>query len=337
MRASGAIPVRLAGCSAEAEESGEKYLRADACSFCRSCLGGFESDPLQRQVDAVVAVSTCDMARRLPESIERYARVPAWTLYLPRTAEELPPRLAEFRRQLSMLSDWLGGLTGTTASAEALDSAIAGQNRLRRMLRELDARRASPGRANRPPTVRGSEVLNLTAMTWLLEPERAEELLRERPGSDRSDRSDESDRTRRPRLLLGGSMLAEDDRWLVEMLEEKADIVADTLCTGTRWFADDIDAGGDRLAALARFYFSRTPCACRRPNDRLYDFARRLIRERGVRGVVYKTLLYCDAWGFEARRLHAELGLPVLHIDSDYSGQNREQVRTRVEAFMETL
>jgi len=29
--------------------------------------------------------------------------------------------------------------------------------------------------------------------------------------------------------------------------------------------------------------------------------------------------------------------VPVLHMDTDYSTENREQVRTRVEAFLETL
>ncbi|MEO0085356.1 MAG: 2-hydroxyacyl-CoA dehydratase family protein, partial [candidate division WOR-3 bacterium] len=65
--------------------------------------------------------------------------------------------------------------------------------------------------------------------------------------------------------------------------------------------------------------------------------ARKLVASRRVAGLVFKTLLYCDAWSFEARRLHEELGIPVLAVDSDYSGQNREQVRTRVEAFLETL
>lgn len=326
IRASGATAVRLASAGAEAEERGERHLRVDACSFCKSCLGGFESDPLYRQVDAVAAVSTCDMMRRLPESIERHAGVPTHVVYLPRTAEELPARVAEFRRQLALLADWLAKLTGEKADDARLDAAIAEQNLLRSRLREIDGRRAAV-----PPQVSGSDLLNLCALTWLLEPDQARAILEQPAGAERPGR------VARPRLLLGGSMLAENDRWLVRAVEERADIVGDTLCTGMRWFADDVESGPDRLGALARYYYRRVPCACRRPNDGLYRFAARVAAERRVQGVVYQTLFYCDAWSFEARRLRAELGLPLLHIDADYSGENREQVRTRIEAFMETM
>ena len=154
--------------------------------------------------------------------------------------------------------------------------------------------------------------------------------------------------SQRPRLMLGGSMLTEDDRWLLEMVEEKADIVTDILCTGTRWFAEDVPDEGesgngevgrrdrDPVNRLARFYFSR-PCMYRRPNLSMYEYARKLAGEFRVQGFVYKTLLYCDPWNFEARRLQESLGIPMLHLDTDYSTENREQVRTRVEAFLETL
>jgi benzoyl-CoA reductase/2-hydroxyglutaryl-CoA dehydratase subunit BcrC/BadD/HgdB len=52
---------------------------------------------------------------------------------------------------------------------------------------------------------------------------------------------------------------------------------------------------------------------------------------------VYKTLLYCDPYSFEAQRLKRALGLPFLHLDTDYAHENRAQVRTRVEAFLELL
>jgi benzoyl-CoA reductase/2-hydroxyglutaryl-CoA dehydratase subunit BcrC/BadD/HgdB len=142
--------------------------------------------------------------------------------------------------------------------------------------------------------------------------------------------------THRPRLMLGGSMLTEDDRWLLDLVEEKADIVTDILCTGTRWFAEDVQTEGAPLDRLARFYFSR-PCMHRRPNSSMYEYAQKLAGEFRVQGLVYKTLLYCDPWNFEARRLQEALGIPMLHLDTDYSTENREQVRTRVEAFLETL
>jgi benzoyl-CoA reductase/2-hydroxyglutaryl-CoA dehydratase subunit BcrC/BadD/HgdB len=328
VQAAGAIPVRLMRGGHAAEEAGERYLRADACPFCNACMGNFGREPLYRQVDAVLAVNTCDMMRRLPEAIERHFGVPALQLYMPRTSEPLLHRLAEFRRQLERLAEELAVLTGTAVGEEATESAIAAFNRLRVALRQAsDTRRAST------PLLSGGTMLDLEGTAWLLGPVKALSLVDEvlriiaaRPCME----------ARRPRLMLGGSMLTEDDRWLLDMVEEKADFVSDILCTGTRWFAEEVPAEGEPLDRLTRFYFSR-PCIYRRPNSDLYRYAQEQVREFRVQGLVYKTLLYCDPWSFEVRRLQETLAIPALHLDTDYSTENREQVRTRVEAFLETL
>ena len=328
VQASGAIPVRLMRGGHAAEEAGERYLRADACSFCSACMGNFELAPVYKQADAVLSVNTCDMMRRLPEAIERHFGVPVFQLYMPRTSEPLPHRLAGFRRQLEHLAGGLLGLTGSAAGVERLESEITAFNRLRDMLRQAsDTRRADS------PLLSGGTMLDIEATAWLLGPVKSlsliEEVLRMVAARPRQE-------GRKPRLMLGGSMLTEDDRWLLDLVEEKADIVTDILCTGTRWFAEDVPADGMSLDRLARFYFSR-PCMHRRPNTDLYRYTQTLVRDFRVQGLVYKTLLYCDPWNFEARRLQEALGIPMLHLDTDYSTENREQVRTRVEAFLETL
>ncbi len=326
----GAIPVRLQHGGFAAEQAGEKYVRSDACSFCKSCLGNFESDPLHRLCDAVIGVSTCDMMRRMPELVQRNFGIPAFSLYLPRTAEPLPHRLAEFERQLQWLAGELGKLTGHEVTAAGLAAAAAQYDRLRAALRSADETRRAM-----PPGIAGSTMLDLVALGNLLGPEAAAELAeaataQPQPGPRQAGR---------PRLALGGSIVTEDDRWLLELVEERADIVTDFLCTGTRWFAEDLGspAAGDGLAALARYYYSRVPCAHRRPNDAFFEYARQRARGFSAQGVIYKTLLYCDPWALEHTRLVDELGLPVLHIDSTYSIENREQARTRVEAFLENL
>ena len=340
VQAAGVIPVRLMRGGHAAEEAGERYLRSDACSFCSACMGNFELDPVYKQIDAVVSVNTCDMMRRLPESIEKHFGIPVFQLYMPRTSEPLPHRVAEFRRQLELLAVKMATLTGSAIVTERLESEIAAFNRLRGMLRQ-----ASDTRRMNGPLLSGSTMLDLAATAWLLGPVKAvslvEEVLRMVAARPRPE-------GRRPRLMLGGSMLTEDDRWLLDLVEEKADIVTDILCTGTRWFAEDVPDEGesgngevgrrerDSLDRLARFYFSR-PCMHRRPNLSMYEYAQKLAGEFRVQGLVYKTLLYCDSWNFEARRLQEALGIPMLHLDTDYATENREQMRTRVEAFLETL
>ena len=325
IRAAGAIPVRLEHGGSEAELAGTKYVRSDACSFCKSCLGNFESDPLYRLTDAVVAVSTCDMMRRLPELIEHHFGRRVLQLYLPRTSEPLPHRVAELRRGLEELRTELGEITGIPATDERVRAATAEANHIRRLLRDLDARRAQGELST-------SLLLKLVSLAWFLDPAAAFEMLERELAAPRPAAA------RRPRLMFGGSMMTSDDLWLVDLLEQRADIVADFLCTGSRSFAEDVSETPDPMQGLTDFYFNRVPCMHRRPNTALYDYARKLAAERHVTGVVYKTLLYCDSWSFEAQRLKAALEpLPFLHLDTDYSKENHEQVRTRVEAFLEML
>lgn len=330
IQAAGAIPVRLARADYQSELQGERFLRADACPFCKASLGKFAHDPLYQLVDGVVTVNTCDMMRRLPESITANFSVPVFSLYLPRTSEPFPNRLSAFRAGLVDLKEWLGSLTGQEWQTERLIEAIDEMNRLRRKLQELDK-----SRAEKPPKIQGGELFDIVALATLLPPKRMLNLLNDllsmvRAAAGAVDKN-------RVRLLLTGSIVAEEDRTLIEIVEDSADIVADTVCTGSRWFNEEITVEEEPFAGLACFYFNRTPCACRRPNSALFDYIREQVKERKVQGIVNKSLLYCDAYRFEGKWLRQELGIPVLEVDGDYSQENRQQLRTRIEAFLEML
>ncbi len=328
VRAAGAVPVRLARADYPSSAAGEQLLRVDACPFCKSSLGLFNSDPLYQQLDGVIFVNTCDMMRRLPELVATRVRIPVFQLYLPRTSEPVPSRIAEFTRQLNRLTEFLSHLTGTTPDRERLLAAISTENQLRSKLRALEMLRAVPGSG-----LKTSRFFDLIALATLLAPEQTLTLISEIINPPTPPAVDEC----QPRLLLAGSIVAESDRDLLNLIEERAAIVADVICTGARLVEGGVATTAEPLTALARYYFGRIPCACRRPNDRLYQHIQQLIEQRRVQGIVYQTLLYCDPWRFEARDLRRWTGLPMLEIDHDYSRQNYEQLRTRIEAFVEML
>ena len=338
IRACGAVPVRLNRGGFEAETSGTRYLRSDACPFCLSSVGNLETEPLYRLVDAVVSVNTCDMLRRLPETIHEHFGLPVYQVYMPRTSEPLPHRVAEFRRNIEWLAQEMVVLTGTEFAEETAAAEAGRLNRVRARLRSLDQTRKQEN-----PELTESDVLNLVALADLLDDVGMDNVL---SGAEKALARGGQSAARGPRLAIGGSEIAELDRWLVDLVESKACIVTDLLDTGTRWFDDDIELTGELLAEddrrsafehLARFYYTRSPCITRRPNRAAYALAGKKLEEFRVQGLVYKTLLYCDPWDFEAVRLRQELGIPMLHVDGNYSAENREQLRTRVEAFLESL
>ena len=71
------------------------------------------------------------------------------------------------------------------------------------------------------------------------------------------------------------------------------------------------------------------------------DTADRLAREFKADGIIYEQMKYCDYWGFERALvsyiMHEEYNWPVLSIDRLYNNGNSGQLRTRVQAFVESL
>jgi benzoyl-CoA reductase/2-hydroxyglutaryl-CoA dehydratase subunit BcrC/BadD/HgdB len=334
--ASGAIPLRLAdGGTCDTKSRGERYVRSDACPFCKSCLDLFARDPLYRRVSAVVTASMCDQMRRLPEVISQQFGIPVLQMALPRTrADESTREL--FRHEVNWLRVELERLTSQAVTPDRLLAAMREEAEKRRLLNSINEMRRAP-----VPRVREQDILRLVAAANLLPaPEFIATVTREMAVADEVPARTWGDVPRR--LMLCGSVVAEQDLELIKMIEEQAAIVTDLLCTGVRSFIDrpSVPESGtieSLLRGLADFYFDQPSCIHQRPNDGFYALARKLGADLRVHAVVLKTLLYCDGYNFEANRLERELGLPFLHIDTDYGEGNREQMRTRVEAFLETL
>ena len=71
------------------------------------------------------------------------------------------------------------------------------------------------------------------------------------------------------------------------------------------------------------------------------ETADRLAREYKAEGIIYEQMKYCDYWGFERALasyiMNTEYGWPVLSIDRVYNNGYSGQLRTRVQAFVESL
>ena len=100
--------------------------------------------------------------------------------------------------------------------------------------------------------------------------------------------------------------------------------------TGAMAAADPLDAFLDWYAPAL---LGQIPCM------RMDDVAERdeLVGERGQQGVVYHTMKFCDYYGFEYGALAEKDEIPMVKIETDGTSQSEGQLRTRLEAFGETL
>ena len=94
------------------------------------------------------------------------------------------------------------------------------------------------------------------------------------------------------------------------------------------------------MRALAGRYIR--PCTCPVFVDnrqRIYRI-RQMIKEHKVQGVVYHVLRGCLVYDYEYQILEEELAkydIPVIRVESDYNEEDVEQLRIRIEAFIELI
>lgn len=94
--------------------------------------------------------------------------------------------------------------------------------------------------------------------------------------------------------------------------------------------------GADETALFMEYagaLLSQLPC--RRMKDT--TGRKQLYNDPSLRGIVYHTIKFCDYYGFEYAEIKSGLSVPILRLETDYTLQSRGQLRTRIEAFSETL
>jgi len=274
--------------------------------------------------------------RRVLEVWRRYFKVPVIEIAFPR--QFYTPKGKEyFAHSLEVLAEELTGVSGQSFSCERLLAAVRLFNRIREGQRrlygllKLDA-----------PPITWRQVAEVMQAGLVLDREEYAQLL-DRLWESLKTREASSGRPQRVRLLLVGGMLAPGDNGVLDVLADLGvDLVMDELCTGSRGIFGDVAAAD--FASLARRYLDNVPCGSL-PYPRLEDDPRhrhilRLLDEYRINGVIYYTLRFCDAYSFKAghlRQLLQERGIPWLHIKSDYSSAHSGQIRTRIEALIESI
>ena len=147
------------------------------------------------------------------------------------------------------------------------------------------------------------------------------------------------------RILLGGSPIVWPN-WKVPLLIEESGgmIIADELCSGSRTMHDPVVVEewtmDGMLVALAERYMIPCTCPSFSPNlEREQNMLGR-IRDTGAEGVVFHVLRGCHLNSLDstkAAKALRERRIPMLKVESEYDEGDLEQVRTRVEAFIEMI
>ena len=334
--AAGAIPVSLCGTSQNPIPAAEKVLPRALCPLIKSSYGFAITDtcPYFHFADLLLAETTCDGKKKMYELLGELK--PLHLMQLPQVQNEaaLDYWLVELHRLIARLEAEFD----VEITAAKLSAAILLLNEERRSLQALQ-----DVCMRRPAPISGMDLLTvLHNRGFSVDKREAVELLDRLTGEllELSDRGISPFAASAPRILLTGVPVGLGSDKVVRIVEEcGGSVVCFESCGGYKK-VDPVEVTIDPLRAIAEKYL-RIPCSCMSPNSGRLELVSRLVQDFQADGVIDLTWQGCHGYNIESlslkRHLQAGAQVPFMQIETDYSESDSEQLKVRIEAFLEMI
>jgi benzoyl-CoA reductase/2-hydroxyglutaryl-CoA dehydratase subunit BcrC/BadD/HgdB len=337
--AADAVQVGLcAGAEAGMEEA-EKILPRNTCALIKSFIGFKLARlcPFTESCDMVVGETTCDGKKKAYESFADY--VPMYVMEVPQRKNDRDREL--WKAEVLRYKEELEKRTGNTITAEKLKNAIGICNDRRRALQRLNRLRAAS-----PVPISGRDVLLINQISFYDDPVRFTGSINTLCDQleERIEKKEGIVPENTPRIMLSGCPMAVPN-WKLPYIIESAGavVVGEESCIGTRNTRDLVDEGPETLEGMIDAVcdrYMKIDCACFTPNNERLDNITEMARELKADGVIHYALMFCQPYGHEVFKVEKALkaeGIPMLSLETDYSMEDMEQLKTRVEAFREMI
>jgi bzd-type benzoyl-CoA reductase N subunit len=330
LHAAGILPIRILGVK-ENVSVADAHAQAFICSLVRTSLDAAMRKKFEF-LDGVVFPHSCDSIQNLadiwrrhfPEQFSDVVVLPVW-VDIPEAEDYLTQELDRFKRKLEEH-------LGEQISEEALAQSIEIYNENRAALAELYSLR----REN-PTAISAEGVLNIVLASLRMLKEDHTALLKDLLEELKVAPTTNGDPVR---IVLFGNACDHSD--IMRLFDGKdAVVVDDDLCTGSRYFLHMTPPEGPHLRRIAKRYLNRVPCPSKHSNS----FDRReylvdMVRQGQADGIVMLILKFCDPHDFDYPDLAKSLTeneIPHIKIETEMMPTSIEQVRTRIQAFVEML
>ena len=338
----GIFSVRLRAPRTGSLEMGTYYLTSFLCEYTRALLeraieGGYQF------LDCLIAPDGCTMINRCVENMELLKTMPKENFFfeyleVPMKADEngLNLYVSECRKKvLNSLHDHFN----VDISDEALRKAVEDYNKICRLITEIGEFRKEDN-----PRITGYEFHIICMATYVcphyLLIDKLEETLKEI-----KTRVPDEKKKYRARVVVVGSEV--DDVDMIKLIEDSgALVVADRFCFGSFPGRQEIILNDkeDVLTQICRHYLMACMCPRHMNMDKIKlrkAYVDELAKKFHADGLIYEQMKFCDPWAYERMTgtyiMREEYKYPVLSIDRPYAVGTSGQIRTRVQAFVESI
>ena len=320
----------------------EKELPRNICPLIKSAHGFklLKMCGYTQSADFIYGETTCEAKKKTWEVLNTHH--PVHVMQIPQKKDE--KSMVLWGKEVEEFNTHIEEVAGRELSFEEMKNATEIINAKRAALRRLDKLR---GMYPDIVPISGKDGLLISQISFVDEPIRFTEMLNElcdeleKRVSQKSSVFD-SDTAR---LMVLGTPFAAPNWKLHHIVETSGGaIINEESCIGHRYYKDDVELDGvgtkEELTARMMQRYKKIDCACFTPNEERIQKIVSMFKEREADGVIYYTLSFCHTYNVESflveKALKAE-GIPYLAIESDYSPEDAGQIKTRVEAFIESV
>jgi len=318
------------------------YMSNYTCEFCRAILeraieGGYEF------IDAIAAVDACAQMNRSVENIEVQKLIDKDKFFIshvdvPYKVDEKAIRHYTEQIKIKVLEP-LHDKYGVDISDDSIKTAMKLHNEVCSIMTEIgDFRKRDDIK------ITGYEYHILNLITYCCPKYLIIEKLRETLEEVKNREPDPADRFRARVALVGSEIDDPDLTYLIE--ESGAQIVVDRFCFGSFPGRQvmEINDDEDVLTCICRQYLEQSQCPrymSREKINQRRECVDKYAKEFKADGIIYEQIKFCDYWGYEralaSHVMSTEYDHTVLSIDRPYQSRASGQLRTRIQAFVESL
>lgn len=318
------------------------YLSSFLCGFSKALVergieGGYQ------HLDALFGSETCSQMNRAYEHFELLHLVDNEKFFV--TISDVPFKIMphtvkHYKRQMQeKVLDKLHEVYGVDISDAALRKAVEEHNEVCRLITEIGEYRKEEN-----PRITGYEFHVLNLITYCCPKYLILDKLRETAEELKTRKPDKKKNYRAKIVVVGSEM---DDPDFTKLIEESgALVVADRFCFGSLPGREEIrlTEDGDVLEEIILHYMKTCQCPRYMSQDKVQgrrDYVRQLVEDYHADGVLYEQLKFCEYWGYEralaSHIITDDFGIPSVCVDRQYTASASGQLRTRVQAFVESL
>lgn len=340
----GAFSARLRAPRTGSMEMATYYMTSFLCEYSRALLeraieGGYNF------ADAIITPDGCSMMNRCVENMELLKTMGKDKEHFFYEYMEIPMKADDNGLALYVLQcrnhilKPLHEHYGIDVSDEAIRAAVKEHNRICELIRAIGEFRKGP-----QPRITGYEFAVLTLCSYVCPKDLILDKLEETLEELKTREPDEKN-PYRARVLLVGSEI--DDTDFIKLVEDSgAYVCADRFCYGSLPGRDPIELNDeeDALTQICRIYMNRGQCPRYMNTEKMNArraYVDKLAKEYEADGIIYEQMKFCDPWAYEkmlgSHILRDDYGYPVLAVDRPYSIASSGQMRTRVQAFVESV